>query len=301
EMSTKVDLEWDDADALPPVLDIVTLFVFNRMTDVTLEMVDQKDGGRILDVGCGMGIDASELAKKGNRLVGLEPSHVMLKKANNLSKEQSIDLHLVQGIGETSPFKKRSFQNVICKGALDHFYNPDMAIQEMADAAKHDGKVIISVTNYESLSCMLMKVFNKLRSRIIEKRKVKKDLWDGYGKTKTYRIPGKDTHTGEKTYIETRQWEIPTDHIYKFDYFVLKNALNRHLEVESLVGVSLFWKLPCWRMVMERLPKVLALSILSVSDKIARQFPLFSDVMVSKCRVKNQNRLNDRVQGESDE
>ena len=285
-MGIKVDLEWDDSNALPPVLDIVTQFVFDRMTDVTLEMVDQEKGGKILDVGCGMGIDASNLAKKGNDLIGLEPSNVMLKKANDLFEQQEVDIRLVQGIGEMSPFKRRSFENVICKGALDHFYNPDNAIREMAHAAKAHGRVIISVTNYESLSCMLMKVFTRLKSRILEKTIVKGNLWEGYGKTKTHRTPCEDPHSLEKGYEKIKQWEIPLDHLYKFDYFVLKNVLNKHLEIESLVGVSLFWKLPCWRRMMERLPKTLALSILLVSDKIARKLPLFSDVMVSRCKVK---------------
>ncbi|MDY6856157.1 MAG: class I SAM-dependent methyltransferase [Thermodesulfobacteriota bacterium] len=285
-MGKRVDCEWDDANALPPNLDIVTLFTFDRMTDVTLAMVDKINRGKVLDVGCGMGIDASQLVEKGNNLVGLEPSNVMLKKADDWSKNKNMPIHLVQGVGEDLPFKKQSFESVICKGALDHFYNPDEAIQQMAQAVKPNGSVIISVTNYESLSCILFKVFKKTRSFMLNKRNTKKNLWDGFGKTKTCRIPGRDTCPGGSSYKKTKSCEIPTDHTYKFDYFVFKNVLNRHLEVESLVGVSLFWKLPYWGEIIERLPKSLALSMMTVCDKIARKMPIFSDVLVSKCIVK---------------
>lgn len=294
-MGAKVDLEWNDSDALPPVFDVVTQFVFDRMTDITLEMFDYTNMGKILDVGCGMGIDASELAKRGNDLIGLEPSNIMLKKANDWAKRQGVNIRLVQGIGEGLPFKKKSFENVICKGAIDHFYNPDMAIKEMAQATKPNGRVIISVTNYESLGCITARTLMRLRSLIFWKNKRERTHWNGYGRTKTHRIPGRDTCSGNNASKDRKPWDIPLDHTYKFDYFVLKNVLNKYMEVESLVGVSLFWNLPGWRELMERLPKSVALSLLTVADKIARKLPLFSDVLVSRCRVKNDIQFNDQI------
>jgi len=285
-MSKRVDLEWDDTHALPLRLDLATSFVFQRMVGETFNAVGLYDQrARILDVGCGMGIDTREMANNGHYLVGLEPSRIMLAKAREWLQGWGIKAYLVQGIGEDMPFKARSFDKTVCKGALDHFYDPEAAIKEIAGATKSTGRVIIAVTNYESLGCRLARIYIKIKHSLLNKRASQRRPWEGYGKANTQ--PSPELHCLlEQKKEERYPWDPPADHTFKFDYFVLKKALEKYLIIESVVGVSLFWNLPHWHSVLERLPKAIAWSILIVLDKIAARLPIFSDVLVSRCRLK---------------
>ena len=81
-------------------------------------------------------------------------------------------------------------------------------------------------------------------------------------------------------------WQIPPDHVYRFDHDFLKTLLNKVVRIEKTVGVSLLWGLPYWGLLLSKLPRRLAWSILNVLDKIAKHLPSQSDVIVVRC-VKN--------------
>ena len=77
----KVDLDWDDDHVLPPKVYPDIAHLFRRMTAVTLGTVAVVDQELVLDIGCGRAVDAIELAMKGGRCSGLEPSGKMISHA----------------------------------------------------------------------------------------------------------------------------------------------------------------------------------------------------------------------------
>lgn len=251
---TQFDLDWDDHHAVPQVMFPDLEFLFRRMNEVTVEEVETKEGETILDVGCGRAIDAIELAKKRGKCLGLEPSGRMIDHARERVIESGQEVVLVRGIGERLPFKDGVFDKVICKGALDHFPNPDRAVAEIARVLKPWGKAIITVANFESLSFRL----GRRLSRVI-------DL--------VYR---KDSN-------DKKVWQVPHDHAYKFDYAFLRQVVEPHLKVERSIGISLFFAFPWWGLILARLPRPVALGTLNALDKLARRLPSLSDCMVFKC------------------
>ena len=48
------------------------------------------------------------------------------------------------------PFASGSFDAVICKGAIDHFDRPGVALAEMARVTRRDGRVVLAIANFES-------------------------------------------------------------------------------------------------------------------------------------------------------
>ena len=247
----KVGRNWDDADVLPAVLSRDTEFVFRRMTEETLWAAQSGNGHRILDVGCGRGIDAASMAKKGGVLFGCEPSRVMLRKAKEYVQDAGERVRLVSSLAEGLPFTNNTFTRVVCKGAIDHFDNQEQAVLEMCRVASAMGKVVIAVANFESLSCVLGKKLNGLSRRFLRRE-----------------IP--------RPHI----WEIPVDHTFKFDYPAIIALANRHLRVEQIRGVSLLWGFPRWSKVLQAMPRALALIILRSLDKIASWHPAWSDVLI---------------------
>jgi SAM-dependent methyltransferase len=213
------DLEWDDERLFPEVVYPDADFLFRRMNEATVESVNPGPGQVILDIGCGRGIDGVELAKKGAVVIGLEPSTVMINHAKKYISESEANMSLVRGIGENLPLRAQSADKVVCKGALDHFPEPAVVIEQITMVLKPEGKAIIAIANFDSLGFKLGRVVWRLRKML------------GF-KTPSGRMP----------------WEIPEDHTYRFDYSFLKRLVGNCLEVEQISGVSLLFGLPWWGM-----------------------------------------------------
>lgn len=254
----KTDLEWDDGHVLPSKVYPDVAFLFHRMTEVTLGKVEVNGRELVLDIGCGRAIDAIELAKRGGRCSGLEPSGKMLNHAKEYIADNGMEVSLTQGAGEYLPFKTDSFDRVVCKGALDHFLDPAKAIEEMARVLKPQGKAIIAIANFESLGFRLGRWLFALEKSFLK------------GKAKRQNV-----------------WQIPADHTLKFDYTVLKRLVEPHLTIEQSTGTSLLFGLPGWSSLLDKLPEKVSLAILSALDKLACHLPSFSNVIVLKCSPKS--------------
>ena len=164
-------------------------------------------------------------------------------------------MSLVQGVGEHLPFRVQSVDKVVCKGALDHFPDPAMVMEQIALVLGTEGKAIIAVANFESLGFRLGKMMWWLRKVF-----------------------------GFKASEGRMLWEVPEDHTYKFDYSLLSRLVKSYLKVEQSIGVSLLFGLPWWGMFLAKCPKGMSLAILNSLDKIARYFPSLGDIIVLRCR-----------------
>ena len=246
------DLEWNDDHVFPKVIFPDLDFVFEKMNEVTMDTVGPKPGERILDVGSGRCIDAVTLAKRGGSLFGLEISTTMLKHSQEHMTKNGVEVVLIRGVGEHLPFKDGSFDKVLCKGAMDHFPDPFKAVEEMGRVTRPGGEVIISIANFESLGFKLGK---------------------GY-----YRIK-KFLHVAKKD-GRRKAWEIPPDHMYKFDYPFLRKVVKPYLSIEKSKGISLMMGAPKWGPFLHRLPKKASRGILRPLDRLARHLPRLADVIV---------------------
>jgi len=250
----KIDLEWNDDDVVPAVVYPNLEFLFQQMLHLTLEEVAASHGELILDVGCGRAIDGARLWEKGAKVIGLEPSQVMIVRAKEYLSESNAQVALAQGIGENLPFKSHSFDKVMCKGALDHFLSPSETMEEIARVLKPRGEMIISIANFDSLGFRLGKklypVTKFLSPSLAEERK---------------------------------PWELPPDHKYKFDYPFLNSLVKHHFEIKKTKGISLFFGLPLWGSFLSKLPHSVSYALLKTLDKLARPFPSLADVILMKC------------------
>ncbi len=250
----KIDVEWNDDDVVPVVIYPNLEFLFQQMLHLTLEEVAPSHGELILDVGCGRAIDGARLWERGAKVIGLEPSHVMMVRAKEYLSESNARVALAQGVGEDLPFKPHSFDKVMCKGALDHFFSPGETMEEIARVLKPGGELIISIANFDSLGFRLGK---KLYP-------VTKFLSPSLAK-------------------ERKPWELPPDHTYKFNYLFLSSLVKQHFEIKKAEGISLFFGLPLWGSFLSKLPHSVSYVLLKTLDKLARPFPSLADVILMKC------------------
>lgn len=250
----KIDLTWDDSDVLPDKLRPDVEFLFRRMSDATVEMTEPHQDERILDVGCGRAIDILQMSKSGAVMIGLEPSFIMLSHARESLKLDGKNTTILQAIGESIPVVPGSMDKVICKGALDHFSNPDKAIQQMAKAVKPAGYVIIAIANFESLGFKIGKFIFRCRSIL--------GIENPYS-----RLP----------------WELPPDHTIKLDYKLFVKMVRGYMEVDKVLGISMLCSMPGWGDILSKLPRTVANSLLRTLDAASRWLPGISDVIIVRC------------------
>jgi 2-polyprenyl-3-methyl-5-hydroxy-6-metoxy-1,4-benzoquinol methylase len=111
-----------------------------------LEDTPFRRGGKILDVGCGVGILGKTLKDKYNSSVdGIDLSRTAIKKAlkNGLNAK-------VADIEKTWPFKDSQFDTVISQQVIEHLVNPDIFIEESKRVLKKGGYLVITTPNLAS-------------------------------------------------------------------------------------------------------------------------------------------------------
>jgi len=248
-----VDLDRDMSDVIPTGTSLDSDYLFEQMTERTLALTRAAPGRRVLDVASGVGQDAIALAQRGASVVGVEPSRRMLGMTELIATEATARLPLwVQSWGDALPFADGSFDAVICKGALDHFDQPAKAIGEMARVARPDGRVVLAIANFESLSCRIGRTL---------------DYWsqDVLG--------GSDQRT-------RRTYDCPSDHFTRYELDLMREQAEASLVLEVVDGISLGWGAPGWSRFIGALPRGAAGTVLRTADALARRAPEVADVIV---------------------
>ncbi len=113
-------------------------------------------GKRILDLGCGPGVQIAYLAAQNN-LVGLDISFPALQRA----KDNGYACCQVDLDGRPLPFKDGQFDVVLCTDLLEHLFDPLDTVREIGRVLRPDGVAFISVPNHFSLVMRLRILFGK--------------------------------------------------------------------------------------------------------------------------------------------
>ena len=229
-------------------------FLTRRIEELMLQEA-LGEGGRTLDVACGVGRLVAKLRERGGDSWGLEPSPEMAGVSRWLFPAERVVL--VRGIAEALPFRDGSFDRVICQGSLDHFVDPHAFMREAARLLRPDGRVIIALANYESLSCRLGRLPQRLAAALLRRQ-----------------LPEQRPY-----------WQPPPDHYHKGDLPFVRGLGGQTLRLERYYGCSLLWLLPGWGRALELLPRFITDRLLATLDLIANRTPGLADMIVSVWRL----------------
>lgn len=107
-------------------------------------------GKTLLDVGCGDGALAAELARHGAIVTGLDANPAMIAAARRRTEREGNQLRLVEARAEELPFDDATFDCVLAVTMLC-FQDTKRAVAEMARVLKPGGRLVIGELGQWSL------------------------------------------------------------------------------------------------------------------------------------------------------
>lgn len=127
------------------------LRTLHKMTPARLKMIDPIVGDwtnkDVLDLGCGGGFLAEELARRGARVVGVDPSHGAISAAVDHARRSSLDIRYVVSAGESIPLPDASCDVVACVDVLEHVADLKLVIAEVRRVLRRDGLFVFDTIN----------------------------------------------------------------------------------------------------------------------------------------------------------
>ncbi|MDQ6694102.1 MAG: class I SAM-dependent methyltransferase [Chloroflexota bacterium] len=111
-----------------------------------LSLVSNVSGLRLLDLACGHGRMARELARRGAQVIGLDISEALLSKARNLEQAEPLGIAYIQA-DAASPYAMEGelFDGVICHFGLSDVDNLDGALATVARVLSPSGFFVFSI------------------------------------------------------------------------------------------------------------------------------------------------------------
>lgn len=156
----KTQIEWDDKDFLEKKANALMKKRWQRLNlivsqIVISEVVNKKEYVYFLDVGAGRADFYKYIKDAIKKYVGIDPSSKMLEyevkeeffELRKMSAEELSDMNL--------------YDICLMKESLDHCYDPEKVIENIYNALKEDGLIIITLTNKEAYYKLLFKKWAK--------------------------------------------------------------------------------------------------------------------------------------------
>ena len=133
---------WDPTSEFRPLHEI------NPLRLEWINALAQLAGKRVLDVGCGGGILAEAIAKKGANVKGIDLSEKALKVAELHSLESEVQVSYELIAAEALAAREAGQYDVVtCMEMLEHVPDPSAIVQACATLVKPGGRLFFSTLN----------------------------------------------------------------------------------------------------------------------------------------------------------
>lgn len=115
---------------------------------LTLELLGEVRGLRILDLGCGEGGYTRELAKRGAHVVGIDGSSRLIEIARQRTAELKLDIeYFCLNANSLAPLAPASFECVLAAMSLMDVEDYDGAVAEISRVLAPGGRLLMSITH----------------------------------------------------------------------------------------------------------------------------------------------------------
>jgi ubiquinone/menaquinone biosynthesis C-methylase UbiE len=123
-----------------------------RALNVDLDALRVQSGDRVVDVGCGDGVLAEELARAGVHVTGVEPADYLRRRFSARLDAVDPESDVVDGVADRLPFDAGVVEHIVMTEVLEHVPDPNAALLELRRVLAPGGTLCLSVpTSYTEL------------------------------------------------------------------------------------------------------------------------------------------------------
>jgi SAM-dependent methyltransferase len=153
---TRANTEYTDASAARAwAQDEITWGVFET-PESELNVLGEVSDLDIVELGCGTAYLSAWLARRGARVVGIDPTPAQLETAPRMQRETGIEFPLIEAIGEDVPLPDSSFDLVLSEYGASLWADPYRWIPEAARLLRPGGRLVFLCNSIISALCMTM-------------------------------------------------------------------------------------------------------------------------------------------------
>ncbi|MER9632013.1 class I SAM-dependent methyltransferase [Mesorhizobium sp. M0296] len=147
----------------------------DREAGAIWELLSLKQGGSVLELGCGYGRITNRLAEKGARVVGLDLSPILLKKAKQDAAKRQVEVEYILGDMRSFSWRDRFDAAFLWYTTFGYFDDADneRVLHAAASSLKKGGRLLIDQVNRLALlrdkspACDVVQRNNDLRIDIM--------------------------------------------------------------------------------------------------------------------------------------
>jgi ubiquinone/menaquinone biosynthesis C-methylase UbiE len=118
----------------------------------------QGRGGRVLEVGCGIGVDSIQLARCGFEVTAVDLTESAIRLAKGFAERRGVGIEFVVGNAEGLDFPDESFDVVYSFGVLHHTPDIDAAVSEVRRVLRPGGTAHVMLYHKHSIVNLVHRV-----------------------------------------------------------------------------------------------------------------------------------------------
>ena len=145
--------------------------LIHNLTPLRVEYIQNSinvKGLNILDIGCGGGLLAEELTKKGANVTGLDPSKKTINIAKQHAKESNLNINYVCSTLESFIEEdKNKYDCIICFELIEHIPDQKKLVLDISKVSKKKSKLFMSTINRNIVSFAFAKVIAEYVLKIV--------------------------------------------------------------------------------------------------------------------------------------
>jgi 2-polyprenyl-6-hydroxyphenyl methylase/3-demethylubiquinone-9 3-methyltransferase len=150
------DIWWDERQPLSSLRTAINPGRIGYLARILEETGFRTSGARALDIGCGGGLMAEEVARMGFAVTGVDPAGAAIQVAADHARRAGLEVEYQVAAGEALPFDDCQFDLVYCCDVLEHVVDVRGVIAESARVLRSGGLYFFDTINRTGASKLLM-------------------------------------------------------------------------------------------------------------------------------------------------
>jgi len=143
---------WDTPEAVARVASAYRTTDVAAIRQAQIDVLGPIAGAEIIDVGCGPGIYARDLALRGARVTALDSAPAMLAAVDGEAAAAGVTIALAEGDASDIPFPDAHFDAAVLVQVIEYVPDAVGALRELARVLKPGGRLLIADTDWETAS-----------------------------------------------------------------------------------------------------------------------------------------------------